>query len=104
MLFGLPWYAVIALASVIGGLIYSYKEKEIEMEGKRYGNARELNEMRQVVHNLKSRVENLEAITSEVKDETFTGKASSLDEIEIDDEIGEEQEGNGKRSPKTGTR
>lgn len=87
MLFGLPWYAVIALASVIGGLLYAYKEKELEMEEKRMGSSRELNEIRKVVHNLKSRIENLEAIVTEEQRKTSGESSSSLSDIEIEDEV-----------------
>ncbi|MEQ8524330.1 hypothetical protein [Gracilimonas sp.] len=87
MLFGLPWYAVVALASVIGGLLYAYKEKEMEMEEKRLGSSRELNEMRKVVHNLKSRVENLEAIVTEEKRHASASNSDSLSDIEIEDEV-----------------
>jgi hypothetical protein len=104
MLFGLPWYAIIALASVIGGLVYAYKEKEMELEGKRYGNMRELHELRQVVHSLKSRVENLEAIASEIEDEAFAGKAGSLNDIEIDDNVDGEKATKRTSSTKAGTR
>ena len=86
MLFGLPWFAVVAIVAVVGGLFYAYKEKEMELEGKRMGSSRELNELRQVVHNLKSRVENLEAIAAEEKSSS-TEKADPLGEIEIDDEV-----------------
>ena len=81
MLFGLPWFAIVAIVAVGGGLIYAYKEKELEMEEKRMGSARELKELRQTVLNLKSRVENLEAIAAEVK-------SNPLGEIEIEDEFG----------------
>lgn len=86
MLFGLPWFAVVAIISVVGGLFYAYKEKEMEMEGKRAGSARELNELRQIVHNLKSRVENLEAIASEERTSRQKEKSDGLADIEIEEE------------------
>lgn len=86
MLFGLPWFAIVAIISVAGGLFYAYKEKEMEMEGKRMGSARELNELRQIVHNLKSRVENLEAIASEEKPFRSQENSDPLGDIEIDEE------------------
>ncbi|MDR9414662.1 MAG: hypothetical protein RI564_00160 [Gracilimonas sp.] len=85
MLFGLPWYAIVAIISVAGGLFYAYKEKEMEMESKRMGGARELNELRQIVHNLKSRVENLEAIAAEEQSQGSNDSSDPLGEIEIDD-------------------
>ncbi|HBQ61434.1 MAG TPA: hypothetical protein DD671_17955 [Balneolaceae bacterium] len=86
MLFGLPWYAIVAIVSVAGGLFYAYKEKEMELEGKRMGGARELNELRQVVHNLKSRVENLEAIVTEERSSRSDHNSDGLGDIEIDEE------------------
>lgn len=89
MLFGLPWFAVVAIVAIAGGLFYSYKEQELRFEEKRLGGTRELNELRKIVHNLKTRIVNLEAIvTSEksVKKET----ANPLSSIEIDGEIDEQ--------------
>ena len=35
MLFGLPWFAVIAIVAIGGGgMIFSYKEKELALEEK----------------------------------------------------------------------
>jgi uncharacterized protein YlxW (UPF0749 family) len=64
MLFGLPWFALIPMVAIVGGLIYAFKEKELQMEEKRMVKSRELNEMRQIIHNLKSRVDTLEAKVS----------------------------------------
>jgi hypothetical protein len=81
MFFGLPWFAIVAIVAIAGGMIYAYKEKELEMEEKRLGSSRELNELRKIVHNLKSRVENLEAIASEEKKR----ETSPLGEIEFEE-------------------
>lgn len=86
MLFGLPWFAIVAIVAVAGGLIYAYKEKELEMEEKRIGSVRELKELRKMVQNLKSRVESLEAIAAEEKN-SADNQANPLGEIEIDDEV-----------------
>ena len=94
MFFGLPWYAIIAIVSVAGGLIYSYKEKELEMEAKRMSGSREVNELRQIVHNLKSRVETLEAIATEEKRSSSRSQANPLQDIEIDDEVEEHNSDN----------
>ena len=34
MLFGSPWFAVIAIVAIGGGMIFSYKEKELALEEK----------------------------------------------------------------------
>ncbi|MGN8225509.1 hypothetical protein ABFW99_007650 [Gracilimonas sp. BCB1] len=98
MLFGLPWYALIPMIAIIGGLVYAYKEKELEMEEKRMGSSRELNEMRKIIHNLKSRVENLEAIVTEEERKSSGEPVNSLSDIEIDDEV------EGQNSDNTGSK
>lgn len=66
-MFGLPWFAVIPIVAIVGGLIYAYKEKELEMEieEKRMMGAREANELRAMIRELQSRVQNLETIAAE---------------------------------------
>lgn len=101
MFFGLPWFAIVAIVAVAGGLIYAYKEKELEMEEKRMGSSRELNEMRKVIHNLKSRVENLEAIATEEKRQASERKSGSLSDIEIEDEVERQNSDNANSKRKT---
>ena len=102
MLFGLPWFAIVAIVAVGGGLIYAYKEKELEMEEKRMGSSRELTEMRKIIHNLKDRVENLEAIVTEEQKSSSKKGASALSDIEIEDEV--ESQNNDNNSSKRKTR
>ena len=66
-MFGLPWFAVIPIVAIVGGLIYAYKEKELEMEieEKRMMGAREANELRAMIRELQGRVQNLETIRNE---------------------------------------
>lgn len=64
-MFGLPWFAVIPIVAIVGGLIYAYKEKELEIEEKRMMGAREANELRAMIWELQSRVQNLETIAAE---------------------------------------
>lgn len=100
MLFGIPWPGIVAIVAIVGGLLYAYKEQELKMEEKRLGSSRELNEMRKIIHNLKSRVENLEAIVTEERkqaSQTYQEHTSpkqssqnlenSLRDIEIEDEV-----------------
>ena len=84
MIFGLPWFAIIPIVAIIGGLIYAYKEKELSLEEKRLTSAKESQELRKMIFNLKSRVENLEAIAAEKPSDS--GKIS-LDEIEIKNDL-----------------
>lgn len=87
MLFGLPWYAIVAIVSIAGGLFYAFKEKEIEMESKRMTNVRELNELHKVVHDLKSRIETLESNLKTMSKNSSKQNYNPLSEIEIEDEV-----------------
>ncbi len=84
MLFGLPWWAIIPIVAIVGGLIYSYKEKELELESKRMGTSKEIHELRKNIHNLKTRIEKLEG--RPVASQKSTEKSVPLDDIEIKDE------------------
>ncbi len=64
-MFGLPWFAVIPIVAIVGGLIYAYNEKELQIEEKRMMGAREANELRAMIWELQSRVQNLETIAAE---------------------------------------
>ncbi|RNC83236.1 MAG: hypothetical protein ED557_11070 [Balneola sp.] len=83
-MFGLPWFAIIPIVAIIGGLFYAYKEKELSLEEKRLTSAKESHELRKMIFNLKTRIENLEAIASE--NSSKSGEIS-LDEIEIKDDL-----------------
>jgi len=90
------------MIAIIGGLIYAYKEKELDMESKRMTNVRELNELRKVVHNLKSRVDVLESDLKKQGKNTANKTSNPLGDIEIDDEV---EEQNSDNSPnRTATR
>ena len=60
MLFGLPWFAVIAIVAIGGGMIFSYKEKELALEEKNLFNVREAYELRGNIEHLQRRIEQLE--------------------------------------------
>lgn len=83
MLFGLPWWALVAIIVPLAGMFFAFKEKELKMEEKRYTSAKESQELRKMILSLKSRIENLEAIITE--QEEAKGEIS-LDEIEINDD------------------
>ena len=86
MIFGIPWFAIIPIVAIVGGLLFAYKEQELKLEEKRLGRSRELNEMRKIIHNLKGRIEHLEMIVND----TVKKQKSSLGSIEIDDEVDSE--------------
>lgn len=81
MIFGIPWYAIVAIIAVAAPFIFAYKEKELKNEEKRIASSKELKEMRKIVHNLQQRIEKLETIVSSDKKKT----EQPLHEIEIDD-------------------
>ncbi|MTI87480.1 MAG: hypothetical protein FH748_05880 [Balneolaceae bacterium] len=101
MLFGIPWPGIVAIVAIVGGLLYAYKEKELEVEAKSRGNSRELHELRKIVHNLKSRIETLEAIAAEEKSQEK--EANPLSSIEIEDESERSNAGNTASGNKTKT-
>ena len=61
MLFGLPWFAVITIVAIGGGMIFSYKEKELALEEKNLFNVREAYELREDIERLQRRIEHLES-------------------------------------------
>lgn len=89
MLFGIPWFAIIPIVAIVGGLLYAYKEQELKFEEKRLTSLREVNELRKIIHNLKSRIENLEAIVT-AENPGKKKNADPLSSIEIDDELNEQ--------------
>ncbi|MFV1885202.1 MAG: hypothetical protein ACMZ7B_11995 [Balneola sp.] len=91
MIFGLPWFAIIPIVAIIGGLVYAYKEKEMELEAKRLTSTKEAQELRKMIFNLKARVENLESIVTDIDSEK--GEIS-LDEIEIKNDLKETENSN----------
>lgn len=84
MIFGLPWFAIIPIVAIVGGLFLEYRKQELKYEQSSVSRSRELQEIRKLVHSLKARIENLEAIVTSVENE----KKSSypLDDLEIKDE------------------
>ncbi len=84
MLFGLPWFAVIAIVAIIGGIWGGLREKELRLEEKRLTSAKESQELRKMIFNLKSRIEHLEEIVSDM--DQPQGEIS-LDDIEIKNDL-----------------
>lgn len=84
MLFGLPWYAIIAIVAIVGGLYTGIRERELKMEEKRLTSAKESQELRKMIFNLKSRIEHLETIVTDL--EQPKGEIS-LDDIEIKNDL-----------------
>lgn len=84
MLFGLPWWALIPIIAIVGGLFIEYRKQELKAEEKRMTGSKEVHELRKIIHNLKSRIEKLENSASSQGGNTK--KSVPLDDIEIKDE------------------
>lgn len=83
MFFGLPWWALIPIIAVAGGLFIEYRKQELKAEEKRMTSSREIHELRKVIHGLKNRVEKLEMNASASNKKQ---RSSSLGDIEIDEQ------------------
>lgn len=88
MLFGLPWWALIPLSAIIGGLFIEYRKQELKAEEKRMSSSKEINELRKIIHNLKGRIDDLEATVS--SNAATQKKKVPLDDIEIKDDYHQE--------------
>ncbi len=84
MLFGLPWWALIPIIAVAGGLFIEYRKQELKAEEKRMASSKEIHELRKIIHNLKARIEKLEGSVS--SSGSNVKKNIPLDDIEIKDE------------------
>ncbi|MBO6793497.1 MAG: hypothetical protein JJ895_06275 [Balneolaceae bacterium] len=84
MLFGLPWWAIIAIVAIVGGMYTSIREKEMKLEEKRLTSSKEAQELRKMIFNLKSRVEHLETIVTELEEQQ---REITLDDIEIKNDL-----------------
>lgn len=84
MLFGLPWWALIPIIAVAGGLFIEYRKQELKAEEKRMASSKEIHELRKIIHNLKARIEKLEGSVS--SSGSNVKKNVPLDDIEIKDE------------------
>jgi len=85
MLFGLPWWALIPIIAIVGGLFIEYRKQELKAEEKRMTGSKEIHELRKIIHNLKSRIEKLESSASSSSSGNVK-KNVPLDDIEIKDE------------------
>ncbi len=88
MIFGLPWFAVVAIVSIVvaagGGIWSDIRSKELKLEEKRLNSSKESQELRKMIYNLKSRIEQLENTISNLKPQK---NDISLDEIEIKNDL-----------------
>ncbi len=77
------WFLII-LAAIIGGYIIDYQKNKLKWQDKSSKTAEDVDEIRTLVHQMKKRIENLEAIAASDPEE-FKSKASDpLGRIEMD--------------------
>lgn len=94
MFFGLPWFAVVAIVAIVGGLYIKYREQELEMDSQAKAGMKHLADLSKTVQHLKERVENLEAIVAEES----PAVGMDLDEDPADKEGGEHRPDNRSKS------
>ena len=83
MLFGIPWFAIIPIVAIAGGLLIAYRKQELEFEHRSRNSSQEVQELRKIVHHLKERIEHLEAIAADAEE---LKKDVPLGDIEIKDD------------------
>lgn len=77
-------WVLIILAAIIGGYIIDYQKNKLKWQDKSSKTAEDVDEIRTLVHQMKKRIENLEAIAASDPEE-FKSKASDpLGRIEMD--------------------
>ena len=78
---------LIPLVAIIGGYIIDYQKNKLKWQNQTDSNQAELEDLRVLAGQLKTRIENLEAIAAEDPD-SFSSRSGSVDplnDIEIDD-------------------
>ena len=77
-------WILIALAAIIGGYIIDYQKNKLKWQDKTSKTSDDLDEIRTLVHQMKKRIENLEAIAANDPQEFKSKSSDPLDRIEID--------------------
>tara|TARA_R110002124_G_scaffold219424_2_gene385325 strand:+ start:6771 stop:7064 length:294 start_codon:yes stop_codon:yes gene_type:complete len=95
-MFGIPWFGMVAIVAIVGGLFYAYKEQELKVEAKRMTGSKEIHELRKIIQSLKSRIEKLESSAS--SQASNAKKSVPLDDIEIKDEYDSDENDDSTRS------
>lgn len=78
-------WILIPLAAIIGGMILEYQKNKIKLMDRSQQNEEEVEDLRKLVHSLKSRIENLEAIAAGAPDDFKTGAGTGMQEVEINE-------------------
>lgn len=83
---------LIILAAIVGGYIIDYQKNKVKWQKKNTHLDDEVDELRTLVHRMKKRIENLEAIAAGEPDDFKAEQADPLDRIKVEDEIKTENE------------
>ncbi|NBC27359.1 MAG: hypothetical protein GVY08_10885 [Bacteroidetes bacterium] len=78
-------WVLIPLVAIIGGYIIDYQKNKLKWQNQTNSNEAELEDMKLQVEQMKTRIENLEAIAAGDPGEFSAAGADPLDQIEIDD-------------------
>ncbi len=78
-------WVLIPLVAIIGGYIIDYQKNKLKWQNQTNSNEAELEDLRVLANQLKSRIENLEAIAAGDPDEFSSFEGDSLGKIEVDD-------------------
>lgn len=78
-------WILIPLVAIIGGYIIDYQKNKLKWQNQTNSNEAELEDVKVLLKQLKSRIENLEAIAAGDPDEFSSYDGERLDKIEMDD-------------------
>jgi len=78
-------WVLIPLVAIIGGYIIDYQKNKLKWQNQTNSNEAELEDLKEITEQLKTRIENLEAIAAEEPDEFASRDQSSYSSIEVDD-------------------
>jgi hypothetical protein len=78
-------WVLIPLVAIVGGYIIDYQKNKLKWQNQTNSNEAELEDLKVLANQLKSRVENLEAIAAGDPDEFSSHAGDSLGHIEVDD-------------------
>jgi hypothetical protein len=77
-------WIIVALVAIIGGYIIDYQKNKLKWQDKSSKTAEDLDEVRTLVHQMKKRIENLEAIAASDPEEFKSKSSDPLGRIEMD--------------------
>ena len=79
-------WVLIVLVAIIGGYIIDYQKNKLKWQDKSSKTTEDLDEIRTLLHQMKKRIENLEAIAASDPEGFKSESSDPLDRIKIDEE------------------